>query len=377
MMYKLAQSATRPTMATIDLNTFKRNLRRLKEHTRSDYFLAVVKTNAYGHGIVPIARAAIEAGADWLGITTLEEGIKLRESGIEVPMLLLSDSFTSQVPDIVAYDLTVSVSSALLAKKLSEEAIKQHRLVRAHLKIDTGLHRFGLSSYEALTFCEECYDLEGVHWEGVFSHFSDADEGNWEKTERQFTLFQTTVAELAHYGFEFPIKHVAGSTITIERSDMHLNMVRPGIALFGYHPSPSQKSLLTLTPVMQLATNILSLKEVPAGTSVGYGGNYVTKKDEKLAVLPIGLGDGFSRVLSNKGYVLVGGQKANIVGNISLDQTIIDVTHIPNVNAGDIVVIIGKMGEEEITAEEIAGWMGSIVDEVLACFTDRIPRVYA
>src|SRR5699024_6254893 len=131
MMYKLAQSATRPTMATIHLNTLKRNLRRLKEHSRSDYFLAVVKTNAYRRGIVPIARAAIEAGADWLGITTLEEGIKLRENGIEVPLLLLSDSFTSQVPDIVAYDLTVSASSALLAKKLSEEAIKQHRLVRA------------------------------------------------------------------------------------------------------------------------------------------------------------------------------------------------------------------------------------------------------
>lgn len=377
MMYKLTQSATRPTLATIDLNAFKRNLRTLKEHAQSDYFLAVVKTNAYGHGIVPIAQAALEAGADWLGITTLEEGIKLRENGIEAPLLLLSDSFTGQVPDIVAYDLTASISSSLLARKLSSEAIKQNSLVHIHLKVDTGLYRFGIPPNEALTFCNECYDLPGLYWEGIFSHFSDTDDEHWEKTERQFSLFKDTVGHLEEHGFNFPIKHVGGSTITIERSDMHLNMVRPGIALFGYHPSPSQKSLLTLTPVMQLATNILSLKDVPAGTPVGYSGNYVTKRDEKLAILPIGLGDGFSRALSNNGYVLVSGKKANIVGNISLDQTVIDVTHIPHVKAGDVVVVIGKMGDEEITAEEIAGWMGSIVDEVLACLTDRVPRVYA
>lgn len=377
MMYKLAQSATRPTMATIDLNAFKRNIRTLKKHARSKYFLAVVKTNAYGHGIVPMAQAALEAGADWLGITTLEEGIKLRESSIEAPLLLLSDSFTSQVPDIVAYDLTASVSSAFIAEKLSAEAIKQNCRVKVHMKIDTGLYRFGVSPNEVLPFCDACYDLPGLYWQGVFSHFSDADNGNWQKTERQFSLFNDVVEMLEGHGFKFPIQHVGGSTITIERSDMHLNMVRPGIALFGYHPSQVQKPMISLTPVMQLATNILSLKDVPASTQVGYGGNYLTKKTERLAVLPIGLGDGFSRALSNKGSVLVGGKRANIVGNISLDQTIIDVTHISGVKAGDIVVIIGKMGKEEITAEEIAGWMGSIVDEVLACFTDRIPRVYA
>lgn len=377
MMYRLAQSATRPTIATIDLNAFKRNLRVLKKHAQSEYFLAVVKTNAYGHGIVPVARAAVEAGVDWLGITTLEEGITLREHGIDVPLLLLSDSFISQVPDIVAYDLTASISSLPLAEQLSSEASRQNRQIPIHLKIDTGLHRFGITPQEAIAFCESCYHLPGLYWQGVFTHFSDADEGNWQKTNEQYALFEEVVMLLERNAFTFPMRHVAGSTITIERPDMHLHMVRPGIALYGYDPSPSQKTILPLTPVMQLTTNILSIKHVPTNTSVGYGGNYLTRKNEKLAILPIGLGDGFSRKLSNQGYVLVDGQRANIVGNISLDQTTIDVTHIPGVKAGDPVVIIGEMGDEVITAEEIASWMGSIVDEVLACFTERIPRRYA
>src|SRR5699024_3816544 len=331
MAKKLAWSATRPTIATIDLNAFQRNVRTLKEHAESDLFLAVIKTNAYGHGLVPIAEAALGAGADRLGITTLEEGIILRENGIDVPLLLLSDSFEGQVEDIITYQLTASISSVRLAKKFSEEAVKQNQLARLHLKIDTGLHRFGVQPNEALAFCEECYDLPGLHWEGIFTHFSDADEGNWNKTEKQFALFSDVISMLKGHGFIFPIRHAAGSTVPIERSEMHLDLVRPGIALFGYHPSPLQKDILPLTPVMQLSTNILTIQEVLAETTVGYGGNYVTKKDERLAILPIGLGDGFSRTLSNKGQVLVGGKRAKIVGNISLDQTIIDVTHISDV----------------------------------------------
>lgn len=310
--------------------------------------MAVVKTNAYGHGILQISRAAVNTGADRIGVTTVEEGVLLRENGIGIPIHILSSILPDRAADIVTYRLTASVSSGELAQALSKEAVKQNQKAYAHLKIDTGLHRFGIEPKEVGAFCRSFYNLPALEWEGVYTHFSSADEGDWETTKRQFLLFQNTMTKLEEKGFYFPVQHVGGSTIAIERSDMHLDMVRVGIALFGYHPTPRQIKMITLKPVMKLTTKVLHIKHLPAGTPVGYGGTYITKTGETLAILPIGHGDGYKRALSNKGTVLVAGKRAKIVGTISLDQTIIDITDIPDVYEGDEVVLIGKMGADTI-----------------------------
>ncbi|MEW9677565.1 alanine racemase [Lentibacillus sp. L22] len=365
-----------PTIAEININAFKENLTKLKQIAKNSNLLAVIKTDGYGHGIVPIGHAAVQAGADRLGITTVAEGALLRESGVKNPIQLLSAITPEQAGAVVANQLTASISSSQIAIAISNEAKKQGTTAAVHLKIDTGLHRFGVNPEQAVAVCRSCFSLPGLYWEGIYTHFSCADEGDWQTTNQQFHLFTTTVSDLDKHGFHFPLHHVAGSTITMKRNDWHLDMVRPGIALFGYHPDRRQQNILPLKPVLTLKSKILQVRELPPHTPVGYGGEYVTKTTEKIAVVPIGHGDGYQRILSNKGEMLVKGNRAGIVGTISLDQTLINVTGISDVNEGDEVVIIGEQGDDDIPAYEIADWMNSIVDEVLASLMERIPRVY-
>lgn len=369
-------SSIHPTRAEINLHAFQQNIKALKEKLQDTRLLAVVKTNAYGHGLLEVSKAAVTSGVDRLGVTSVEAGKHLRDHGILLPIQLLSMVLSEQATDVVAYDLTASVATEKLVRKLSAEAVRQNKNISVHLKVDTGLHRFGIDPQQALEFCQQFYNLPGLDWEGIYTHFSSADEGDWTTTEKQYDLFIDTVSMLEQHGFLFPIHHVGGSTIAIERADMHLDMVRPGIALFGYHPAHRQREMITLKPVMKLTTSIINLLELPEHTPVGYGGNYVTTSAEKLAILPIGHGDGYKRALSNRGEVMVNGQRVKIVGTISLDQTVIDVSHIPDVCEGDQVVLIGRMGEEEITAQEMANWLDSIVDEVVSSLMERITRTY-
>nr|WP_245251716.1 alanine racemase [Virgibacillus litoralis] len=365
-----------PTIAEVNLGAFNENVRTLKKAVGNSMLMAVIKTNGYGHGSVPIGREAVKAGADRLGVTTVEEGALLRESGISVPIHLLGSIMLEQAADAVFYGLTASVSSIKLAQAISDEATREGKTIPVHLKIDTGLHRFGISPGEVINFCMSCYNLPGVQWEGIYTHFSSADEGDWQTTEQQYKLFIDTVSNLRDQGYDFPIRHVGASTVAIERKDMHLDMVRSGIALFGYPPELHQRDLISLKPVMQLKSKILHVRELPPHTPIGYGGCYVTTSAEKIAIVPVGHGDGYQRALSNKGEMLVRGHRAKIVGTISLDQTVIDVTNVPDVCAGDEVVMMGDQGKEEILAREIAGWMDSIIDEVLSSLMERIRRVY-
>src|SRR5699024_8325913 len=218
--------------------------------------------------------------------------------------------------------------------------------------------------------------LPGVTFEGIYTHFSEADEAKWEITENQYKMFQRTVNELEEEGYLFPVKHAGASTIALERPDMYADMIRPGISLFGYSPDARQKNILPLQPVLQLKSALIRVRKIPKNSGVGYGAGFITNRDSKIAVVPIGLGDGYSRSLSNKGEVLVRGMRAPIIGTISLDQTFIDVTDIPGVTEGDEVVLIGKQGDDEITARDVATWMGSIIDEVLAGILERVQRVY-
>ncbi|WP_156291508.1 alanine racemase [Oceanobacillus salinisoli] len=364
------------TVAEIDLAAFRSNVNTMKGKLDHSIFLAVIKTNAYGHGIVPIAQEAVEAGAERLGVTTVEEGALLRQSGIHSPIQILSTITPDQADDVVHYHLIASISSENIAKAISNSAVKQNRSATVHLKLDTGLHRFGINPEKAEAFCKACYFLPNVYWEGIYTHFSNADEGDWVTTEQQYQLFRNTVKALEKREYLFPLKHVGASTIAIERKHMHLDMVRPGIALFGYQPDVRQRNIISLKPVMTLKTKLVHLRTLPPNSKVGYGGNYVTKRHEKIGIIPIGHGDGYKRRLSNNGYVLVRGQRVEIVGTISLDQTFINVTDVPGVKEGDEVVLIGSQGEDTISARDVADWIHSNVDEVLASLMDRVRRIY-
>lgn len=338
--------------------------------------LVVVKTDAYGHGIVPIAHEAVKAGADRLGVTTVMEGVRLRENGIQIPVHLLSPITEEQAEVVVHHNLIASVSSGSVAKAISNAALKLQKHAVVHLKINTGLHRFGIEPEQALAFCIACYHLESIVWEGIYTHFSNADKGDWDTTDRQFQRFMEVVDSLKEVGYTFPIHHVGASSIALEKQIMHLEMVRPGIALFGYPPADRQMNLLPLIPVMTLKTKLINIRIVPAYVSIGYGASYVTNSIEKIGIIPIGLGDGYKMALSNKGEVLIKGKRAKIIGSISLDQTFINVTDIPDVELDDEVILIGSQDNEQISAKDIAGWIDSNVDEVLASLMSRIHRVY-
>lgn len=369
-------TAYRPTIAEINLDAFCHNINQFKKHAQDVLMLAVVKTNAYGHGVLRVSQEATRAGVDRLGVTTVEEGAYLRANGIMCPVQLLSTVPPEQARDIVTYDLIPSVSTAHFLQTLSEEAEKAKKTVPVHLKIDVGLHRFGMAPEEALPFCRNNAALPGVTFEGIYTHFPSADEAEWETTERQFATFQQTVRELENEGYHFPIKHVGASTIALERPDMYCDMIRPGIALFGYTPEERQESILRLKPVLQLKSALIRVRKIPKNSGVGYGTSFIADSEQKIAVVPIGHGDGYSRSLSNNGEVLVHGKRAPIIGTISLDQTFIDVTDIPDAQEGDEVVLIGRQENEEITARDVAAWMDSIIDEVLASLLERIRRVY-
>lgn len=365
------------TVAEVNLTAFHKNVKAIRKKIKEDSkLLAVIKTNAYGHGIVPIAKEAVKAGADRLGVTTIEEGTLLRKNGIMLPIHLLSGIHPEQAEEVVRNHLIASINSSDVAQAINQVAYQLNKTMPVHLKLDTGLHRFGMSVQQALQFFRDHNDLKNLYWEGIYTHFSHSDEGDWVTTEKQFRLYKETVKQLEEEDYRFQMKHVGASTIAIERKDMHLDMVRPGIALFGYQPSPRQKDRIELKPVLSLKTRIIQLHDLPEETKIGYGGMYTTKGNEKIAILPIGHGDGYKRRLSNNGYVLVKGKFAKIIGTIALDQTFVNVTNIPNVEVGDEVILIGSQGENQITARDIANWIDSNVDEVLASLMERVKRIY-
>lgn len=377
MTHSINSLTFRSNLAEVNLTAFHSNVKMMKQSLEANcLLLAVIKTDAYGHGLVPIGEEAVKAGADRLGVTKVSEGIQLREAGIQVPIQLLSPIREEEIDHVIHYDFIPSVSSVSTAKQLNQVAIEQQKSISVHLKVNTGLNRFGIEPEDAVGFCNACFSLEGISWEGIYTHFSDADNGNWKETEQQFHTFREVIGILESSGYTFPIHHVGASTIALERPDMHLDMVRPGVALFGYPPAKRQESLLPLQPVLTLKTKIMMIREVKGNQYIGYGRNYRTTGKEKVGILPIGLRTGYLMALSNKGEVLVRGKRAKVIGSISLDHTFINLTHIPDVEVGDEVILLGLERDESITAKNIAEWTHGNVDEVLTNFMHRIHRSY-
>ena len=354
------------TWLEIDLDAIAKNTRNIKKLIgQNKELMAVVKGNAYGHDVLEIVPIFLKNGATRLAVARLEEGIFLRKAGIDVPILVLGATLKEEAETALMHDITTSACNISFIKKMNELSLKLKKKAKIHLKIDTGMGRLGVKPEKAVDFIKKVLTFDHIIIEGIFTHFSVADEKDKKYTEEQFRKFSEILKILEKEKIRIPLKHVSNSATLLDLEHMWLDMVRPGIALYGLYPSKEVKKVIKLIPAQRFKTRIAFLKELPAEKSISYGRTYTTyKKNTIIASLPIGYADGYSRLLSNKGEVLVRGERMPIIGRICMDQCMIDVTDLPLVKIGDEVVLWGKQGNERITVEEIADKLNTINYEI-------------
>ncbi|HCY86565.1 MAG TPA: alanine racemase [Desulfobacteraceae bacterium] len=376
------------TRVEVDLEALRRNITALQgltpDHTR---LMAVVKANAYGHGVVPVAKTALDCGAAFLAVARISEAVELRDAGIFAPILLFGEVLPDQAAYLAAHEIRATVTGVDQAKALSERMAAEKRPLKIHIKMDTGMGRLGMV-HPSLTedtgnlsavieqICA-IQALENLHAEGLYTHLAKADETDKTHARDQIRRFKDTTDELARMGARPEILHAANSAGVIDLPESHFDMVRPGIALYGLWPSHEvDKTRISLTPVMAIRSRIIQVKQVPKGFGVSYGMTHVTREPTCIATVPIGYADGYSRLLSNCGTMIVRGRKAPVVGRVCMDFTMIDVGRIKGVIPGDEVVILGRQGNEEVSADHIAGLTQTINYEVTAGLTGRMPYTH-
>ncbi len=366
----------RATWAEVDLGAVRYNFRQVKKLAGKDtYLLVVVKGNAYGHGIFEVSRVLQDIGADFLGVATLDEALLLRKKKINMPILILGSVLQHEVRPAVQNDITLTLCHMDLAKAIDRIASRLKKIARVHIKVDTGMGRIGVWHEEAFDFVKEIISLKNIYVEGIYTHFSIAGRDKF-FTTYQIDSFAALLKNLKLLDIEIPFRHAANSIATVSLKKSHLNLVRPGIIIYGMYPKRSFSRKLDLEPALSLKTRIVFLKKTPAGRSISYGRTYITQKPTVIATLPIGYADGYGRILSNKAKVLIRGERAPVIGKVTMDQTMIDVGHIEGVTLGDEVVLIGKQGEGGIKCEELARLAGTIPYEIVCSISSRVPRIY-
>jgi len=366
----------RPTWAEVDLSAIKYNFNQIKKCVSPGVkVMSVVKANAYGHGIVEVSRSLSAAGVDYLGVATMDEAVKLRQNNIKKPILVLGSTLPHEIEGALKYGITLTVCNDELLRELNKAAERKKKKASVHLKVDTGMGRIGVWHDEALHFIKWILGHKGLFLEGIYTHFSSAGRDEF-FTNYQMDSFEKLLGQFDREGVDIPLRHAANSIATIDVKRSHLNMVRPGIIIYGMYPKRNFAKFFKLKPALSLKTKIVYLKEVPQGRSISYGRTYITERDTKIATLPIGYADGYERILSNKAFVLVNGQRAKVVGKVTMDQVMIDVGHVKNVKLGDEVVLIGKQGRDQITTEELARLSGTIPYEIACSIGSRVPRIY-
>ena len=366
------------TWTEVNLDAIAQNVKNIKKLIgKKKELMAVVKGNAYGHDILEISSVVLENGATRLAVARLEEAIFLRKAGITVPILVLGLTLKPQAESLVSYDITPTVCEFEMIEKLSESAVQMNKMAKIHLKVDTGMGRIGIFPDDVLRFIKRIKALKKVEIEGIFTHFSVADEKDKFYTEEQFRKFIEILTILEKEGIKIPIKHVGNSATLLDLPHMWLDMVRPGLAIYGLYPSKEVKKTINLIPAQQFKTKIVFIKELPRGESISYGRIYITKRRMRVASLPVGYADGYNRLLSNQGEVLVRGQRVPIIGRVCMDQCMIDVTNLTQVEIGDEVVLWGRQGEEMITVEEIAQKIRTINYEIVHLpDKKRVPKLF-
>jgi len=358
--------------AEIDLDALADNVRLLKSQANGAALLAVVKANAYGHGAVAVARAALAAGADRLGVICVDEGEQLRRAGITAPILVMGHTPAAEARRLVDLSLTPSVVSRETALALARLASERGIEVAVHLKVDTGLNRYGLPPSEAVDLGRWLRDLAGVQVEGLFTHFASADERDKSYALEQHRLFLSVAEQLDWV----PIRHVSNTATLLDMPDMSLEMVRPGLGIYGCYPSSQVNRSLPLRPALSLKSRVARLTSLAPGESVSYGRTWMAPRPSLIGLVLCGYADGLPRALSNRGSVLVRGQRAPIVGRVCMDMCMVDLSDIPDVAVDDEVVMIGRQGEEEISADEVAELCGTISYEILCGISARVSRLY-
>lgn len=377
--------------AEVDLEAIAHNVRELRRITNPKArLMAVVKANAYGHGVIEVTRKALENGADSMGVARIEEGIELRKAGFNESVLIFGYTPPVLAHKLIEFDLTQTVWSYKTAQVLSDIAVSFNKQIKTHLKVDTGMGRLGLLpncsqppateqklTINAIREVESIASLAGLELEGVYTHFATADSTDKTYAGKQLEIFLDFLNELRRAGMNPPLCHAANSAAIIDMPETHLDMVRAGIAIYGLYPSDEvKKRRIALKPAMTLKAKVVYLKKVPPGFKVSYGITYETKKSTTIASVPVGYADGYNRLLSSRGHMLVRGRRAPIVGRVCMDHTMLDVGHIPDVNLEDEVVIFGRQVDESITVDEIAASLNTINYEIVSALTARVPIIY-
>ena len=364
--------------AEINLDAIVKNVDNLMALTKENTgALAVVKADGYGHGDVAVAKAVAQKVTGY-AVATLDEAVNLRENGVKKPILVLGYVDPYEFDILVSHEITATVFDVETAQLLADAARVQKKQAHCHIKVDTGMRRIGLEPDEnGIAIVKQITALKELSADGIFTHFAASDETDKTSAEHQFKLFTDFTGRLEKEGIHFTYRHCANSAAVIDMPQVDLDMVRLGIAMYGMYPSDEvKKEKVELFPALDLKSHITMVKEIPAGEKVSYGGTFTTTRTTKLATVSVGYGDGYPRALSSKGYVLVRGQKAPIVGRVCMDQMMVDVTDIENVTRADIVALIGKDGDAEITVEEIAALAGTFNYEFVCDLGKRIPRSY-
>jgi alanine racemase len=373
-------SSTRSVWSEIDLDALRANVRALCAHAAPAQLLAVVKANGYGHGAVPVARAALDAGASWLGIARIEEAVQLRDAGIDAPVMILSEPSPAAVADVVAHDITPVVYTEAGIDALAKGVVEsgRDRPFAVHLKVDTGMHRVGCAPDHAVALAAQVAARDELELTGVCTHLAVADEPDDTYTPEQLDRFDAVLAALDDAGLLPPLVHAANSAGLLAHPRAHHSLVRVGIAMYGLPPAPTLHGHagVELTPVLSLRARVTLVKELPAGERLSYGLRYELDRPSRVATVPAGYADGVPRNLGLQGgEVLIGGQRLPIAGVVTMDQLLVDVGDAA-VAPGDEVVLIGRQGGEEITATEWAQHLGTINYEIVTGIGARVPRTY-
>ena len=365
----------RPTWAEIDLGAIGYNCKKIQGVLgKGTDIMAVVKANAYGHGIVEVSRILERLRIRYLGVATLDEALTLRKSEIKLPILILGSLLPEEAELAVKNNVTLTLCNKELLKAIVDIAGNKLK-PKVHIKIDTGMGRIGVWHEKAIEFIIGVKKNKNIEIEGVYTHFSIAGRDKF-FTQYQIDSFEEIISGLGRAGISIPFKHAANSIACVDWKASHLNMVRPGIIVYGIYPKRNFPRLIKLKPAFSLKTKIVFIKDTPPGRSISYGRAYITESHTKIATIPIGYADGYGRILSNKAEILVRGRRAPVVGKVTMDQTMVDVGHVRNVKVGDEVVLIGKQGREEIRVERLARLAGTIPYEIVTGITSRVPRKY-
>ncbi|MGO1468840.1 MAG: alanine racemase [Tissierella sp.] len=367
------------TIVEINLDNLAYNIKKVRNYIKKDtLIMAVVKANAYGHGAVSAAKVFLENGADRLGVSVLREGIELRKKNIKAPILLLNYTPSNQYRDVVKYDIIPTIFRYEDARILSDLAVSMNKSINIHIKIDTGMSRIGfLPNEDSIEDILKISKLANIKIEGIFTHFAKSDELDKNFTKTQFKRFMDVVNKLEEKGLHIDIKHVSNSAAVIDIGEYNLDMVRPGIILYGYYPSAEVKRQnLHIKPAMTLKSSISNIKTIKKGTGVGYNHLYIAEKDVRIATIPIGYADGYSRLLAEKAYGSINEKKTEVVGKVCMDQTMLDISSIDNLGVGNEVKLFGYDDKSCPTVEKIASWIGTSNYEIICMISRRVPRVY-